>query len=142
MNNNATVSYKASTSTTIYTHDTYGGGVVTSGTFTMNDNASVSGNIADSTSSSFGTSYGGGVYVLSGTFTMHNYSSISGNTATASHYIYSTNSYGGGVYVASGTFIFYGGTIYGYGNNNADRGSALDKSSGATAVYGNGSPIL
>jgi hypothetical protein len=70
------------------------------GTFTMKDNASVSGN---SRSSSDG---GGGVTVNNGTFTMEG-GTISGNTSSSS------DSGGGGVSVNNGTFTMKGGTISG-----------------------------
>jgi hypothetical protein len=84
--------------------DSYGGGVYSSGTFTMNG-GTISGN---TTSSSYSSSYGGGVY-SSGTFTMSG-GTISGNTASGSY-----PGRGGGVYVSSGTFTksSTGGTIYG-----------------------------
>ena len=78
-----------------------GGGVCLAGTdyytFTMRDNASMSGNTAGQ--------HGGGVAIISikGTFAIGGSASLSGNTATY---------YGGGVY-NSGTFIKTGGTIYG-----------------------------
>ena len=75
-----------------------GGGVfVQGGTFSMSEEAAISGNTAT-------TNNGGGVYVAIGTFTM-NGAEITGNTAGQS---------GGGVYVASGcTFTMNGGAVTG-----------------------------
>jgi fibronectin type 3 domain-containing protein len=102
-----------------------GGGVyVSSGTFTMQDNASVSGNTAGYSSSYY--SYGGGVYVSSGTFTMQDNASVSGNTAY----------YGGGVYVGYGTFTKKGGTIYGDTNTTHTADSTEN-----TATSGNGHAV-
>ena len=66
------------------------------GSFTMQGNASVSGNTS--------SSYGGGVYVsYNGTFTM-NGGEISGNTSSSSYFA-------GGVSVSNGTFTMNGGEI-------------------------------
>jgi hypothetical protein len=139
-----------------------GGGVyVGGGTFTMYDNASVSGNTASSSSTSglyFSCySYGGGVYVGDGTFTMHDNASVSGNTASFSSIIGSFfYSYGGGVYVSGGTFTMqdnasvsgntasfvstptyrYGGGVYVSGGTFTMQDNA--SVSGNTASYGGG----
>ena len=74
------------------------------GTFTMQDNASVTGNTADSFQ-------GAGVSVNNGTFIMKDNASVSGNTCTRTS--------GAGVYVSPhGTFIISGGTI---SDNTSDR---------------------
>jgi parallel beta-helix repeat protein len=118
------------------------------GTFTMQDNASVRGNTAASSS-------GGGVYVYSaGTFTMKDSASVSGNTASSNGggvYVTSngmftiqdnasvsdnTASSGGGIYVAEGTFIKKGGTIYG----DTDTTHTADSDEN-TATSGNGHAV-
>jgi uncharacterized repeat protein (TIGR02543 family) len=68
---------------------------VSGGIFTMEGNAAVKDNIPPSYSSS--SSYGGGVYVSGGIFTMKNSATVSGNTASSTR-----SSYGGGVYVTEG----------------------------------------
>ena len=79
----------------------HGGGVVSSGTFIMNDNATIS----DSTACFCywwlvgGSGNGGGVYIAAGTFTMNDNATISGNTAPLG---------GGGVHIAGGTFTMQG----------------------------------
>jgi predicted outer membrane repeat protein len=101
--------------------------VSSSGTFTMQGSAVVSGNTASS--SSYG---GGGVFVYSsGTFTMHDSAVISGNTAS---------SYGGGVYVYDGTFKkeprtegSTSGIIYGSDESGVDQDGYDLKN---TATYG------
>ncbi|MDR2021538.1 MAG: hypothetical protein LBQ14_12315 [Treponema sp.] len=101
----------------------YGGGVyVQGGSFTMEDNASVSGNTV-----SFSSSGGGGVYFgSSGTFTMQDNALVSGNTAR----------YGGGVYVMNGTFLKKGGAIYGDTDTTYTEGSTEN-----TATSGNGHAV-
>jgi len=113
-----------------------GGGVYVNGfngtgTFTMKDNAEVSGNIAT------GNTGGGGVCIdTNGIFAMEN-GTVSGNTATTS---------GGGVYVrGGGIFRIVKGTVYGNENaitsqslnNTASSGAALYKENTGTTVYGN-----
>ncbi|MDR0443591.1 MAG: hypothetical protein LBH44_09315 [Treponema sp.] len=88
-----------------------GGGVYVSGnnsTFTMNGNASVSGNFALG-SGNVTFTYGGGVHIAGGsTFTMNGNASVSGNFAKDG----SSNNFGGGVYIGDGSaFNMYGGTI-------------------------------
>jgi uncharacterized repeat protein (TIGR02543 family) len=121
-----------------------GGGVYSSGTFTM-DGGEISGNTA---------SYGGGVYVSSGTFTMSG-GAISGNTASSYYgggvYVndYGTftmsdgeirgntaSEYGGGVYASSGTFTKQsGGTIYGSNADTDLKNTASNGDSYGHAVY-------
>jgi hypothetical protein len=109
-----------------YTISGAGGGVRvdSSGTFTMKDNASVSGNTACN---------GGGVCVLSGTFIMEDDALISNNTTLPYN---SSSSNGGGVYVHSGTFIKKGGTIYGDTDTTHTAGRTEN-----TATRGNGHAI-
>ncbi|MFP3043747.1 hypothetical protein LQZ19_18200 [Treponema primitia] len=103
MSDYAEISYNKATahnpSTAYFTH---GGGVYVSGTFTMNDNAKISDNIAANTADSKNNSdtCGGGVYV-SGTFTMNDNAKISDNNTES---ITSSHTFGGGVYLFSGTF--------------------------------------
>ena len=94
--NNGTFSMQDNTSVSGNTgRGSYGGGVGTSnGTFIMRDNATVSGN----TSQGYD---GGGVNVGSGTFTMQDSATVSGNTSQG----YGD---GGGVYVGGGTFSMTG----------------------------------
>ena len=93
MNNDASV-----TENTIGYGSTGGAGVyVNGGEFTMNDNASVTGNKASNSSGSSG----GGVYVTGGgTFEMHNNASVTGNKAT------NGTLNGGGVYVSGKSSTF------------------------------------
>ena len=137
---------------------TYGGGVyVYGGSFTIRDNASISGNSASSgggvyvySSGSFimrdnasisdntAPNGGGGVAVISsGSFTMRDNASISGNSASGNN--------GGGVYLfSSSTTIFRmaGGIVYGSSasstlrNTAGSGGAALYKDESATAEYG------
>ena len=98
---------------------TKGGGVYVSAgaTFTMNGNASVTGNNATGSTGKDNMGTGGGVYVSDGTFTM-NGGSITKNTAN------STDG-GVGVYTATSTtatFTMKGGTISG---NNATKGGGV-----------------
>jgi len=70
----------------------YGGAIyIESGSFTMEDEVSVSGNTSNDS--------GGGLYVNGGTLTMQGNSKVSNNTATGD---------GGGVYLSSGTFTMRG----------------------------------
>jgi hypothetical protein len=109
---------------------TSGGGVLVEGTFNMNGNASISGNTAP---------YGGGVYVSgnSGNFLMNENASISGNTAT----------HGGGVCVDNGNFILESGVIYGadvnpeLANTANNSGASLYVDSG-TAEDGDSNPLI
>jgi hypothetical protein len=81
-----------------------GGGVYVSGTFSMFDSATVSGNPAGGGGSdSYG---GGGVYVSSGTLSMFDNATVSGNTASGNDSSYGP--YGGGVYISGGTFTMNG----------------------------------
>jgi len=70
-------------------------------------NGAITGNIASSSSSS----YGSGVYVSNGTFTMSG-GTITGNTASYTGSTASASG-GGGVYVNNGTFTMNGGEISG-----------------------------
>jgi hypothetical protein len=117
-----------------------GGGVYVGGTgsFTMEETASVSGNIAKGSSN--GTpGDGGGVYVDGGaSFTMSD-GTISGNTAGTI-----VGGSGGGVYVSTGGFFTQTGNSIIYGDTdtihtvNSDENTAA--SSYGHAVYVNGSP--
>ncbi|MDR3283896.1 MAG: hypothetical protein LBS97_01815 [Treponema sp.] len=80
-------------------YGTYGGGVYVIGSFTMSDNAAITGNTASSTSSYH--SYGGGVYSR-GSFTMSDNATITGNTATDGVGV--SRGHGGGVHVSGGSF--------------------------------------
>jgi hypothetical protein len=111
-----------------------GGGVYFNGSgvgsFTMEDQAEISGNIA---------AIGGGVYVAADTFTMTG-GTIGSNTATST----GIGTGGGGVYVmGSGTFTMTGGTI---GGNTAVQGGGVyvmsvtftkDVPAGTGVIYGN-----
>jgi hypothetical protein len=137
------------------TGSSYGGGVyVNGGTFTMQNNASVSGNTGNlgggvhvsnsgtvtmrdsaSVSGNNARQSGGGVYVsYSGNFTMQNNASVSGNTSPGGG--------GGGVYVSdSGTFTMRdsasvsGNTArYSGGGVCVDNGGTFTKAGGT--IYG------
>jgi hypothetical protein len=96
-----TLAMKAASLITGNTSSSYngGGGVYSSGTFSMSGGA-VSGN----TSSNGIGGGGGGVYVSSGTFSMSG-GAVSGNISSTSD--------GGGVYVHDGTFSMSGGAVSG-----------------------------
>ena len=128
MNDGAKISGNTASSSNSYS---YGGGVYSSGTFTMND-GKISGNIASSSSTSYtspANSNGGGIYSF-GTFIM-NGGEISGNTASSSYSYSSSNpnsySYGGGVY--SNTFTMNGGEI---------TGNTASSSNSSSYSYGGG----
>jgi hypothetical protein len=85
-----------------------GGGVYVNdpdGYFTMEGNASVSGNFA-SDSSGYNNSGGGGVCIYSGAFTMSGRAKVSGNTVDLSNQASSSTNYsgGGGVYIYNADF--------------------------------------
>jgi len=84
-----------------------GGGVFVadSGTMTMNDGSTISGNIAGS--SDIMPCAGGGVYVDGGSLTMNNGSTISGNIGNIGNH----NGAGGGVYVHGGTLTMNTGSV-------------------------------
>jgi hypothetical protein len=103
------------------TGNTRSGGVwVNGGTFTMQDNASVSGNSRSNRDN------GGGVYA-SGTYTMQG-GTVSGNTATY---------YGGGVYIR-GTFNKIGGTVYGEDADANQRNTVVSRIGNALYNSANG----
>ena len=111
--------------------ESYGGGVyVKGGTFTMNDSAAIFGNTASSSES-----YGGGVYVEGGTFTMNGSAAISGNTVSSSKSYYGSDakSYGGGVYVEGGTFTMNDSAVI---SGNTD--SSSESYDGGYKSYGGG----
>ncbi|MDR3335129.1 MAG: hypothetical protein LBT13_09650, partial [Treponema sp.] len=117
----------------------YGGGVYSTGTFTMSG-GTISGNIASYSSSS--NTCGGGVY-STGTFTMSG-GTISGNTVTNSWS--SSYTIGGGVY-ASGTFTMSGGTVSGNtsylgGGVYVGGGTFIKSSTGGTIYGSNATPEL
>ena len=99
VSNNGTFTMNKNASVTGNTAKNGGGVYVKSGKFEMNDNASVSSNTASGNTADQGN--GGGVYVKSGTFEMNYSASVTGNTATNTGSTTNTT-YGGGVYV-SGT---------------------------------------
>ena len=123
----------------VYQFNARGSGVyVAGGIFTMQDNASISGNTFTDSGDWGGRLYGGGVYA-NGTFTMQDNASVSGNTITARNLCYG---YGGGVY-ASGTFtmrdnasvsdnIITSISIGSYG----DVGTGVSSYGGGVYVYG------
>ena len=139
----------ASVSVNTYSGD--GGGVyVSGGTFTMQGNASVSGNnVRGYVNYGHGEEYynGGGVYIESGAFTMLDNASVSGN---------STGGDGGGVYVENGTFTMQvntsvsGNTANHWGGGGGgvyvdkgtftirDNASVSDNTTGNTKSYGGG----
>jgi len=117
-----------------------GGGVYSSGSFTMSG-GEISVNTA-STSSNSSNSYGGGVYFSgSGTFTMSGGSKITNNTVTSG----SGTGGGGGVYVTTGTFTMNNGTMSG-NTASSTSGSGLGggvyvsggSSGGTFNMYGGG----
>ena len=79
-----------------------GGGVfISSGTFSMEGNASVLNNITNNPYRWENMrTRGGGVYLANGTFTMRDNASVSGNSNAG----WGANSHGGGVLIANGTF--------------------------------------
>jgi len=109
---------------------------ISEGTFTMKDDASVSGNTVTGTS-------GGGVYAGGGTFIIQDNASVQGNTATFTIGRNNTiiGAEGGGVYIASGsTVIMEGGSVY--DNNAVTGGGVYIANSGSFraiggSVYGN-----
>jgi hypothetical protein len=94
VNSSTTFEMKANAKITGNRTSSNGGGVsLNGGTFTMSDNASISGN------ATYSTYYaGGGVYAINSIFTMSDYASISENTTGS----------GGGVYVRASTFSMNG----------------------------------
>ncbi|MDR3013675.1 MAG: hypothetical protein LBU70_10805 [Chitinispirillales bacterium] len=117
--------------------DISAGGVrVTGGTFIMQDEATVSGNII-STSGANREARGGGVRLSSGSFIMKDNARVEDNAASIN---FSGNSaYGGGVYVSGGTFIMEGGTI---SNNTVSGGSYGNAHGGGIYININGEFIL
>ena len=100
-----------------------GGGVYSSGTFTMSG-GTISGNTAKAISDTTG---GGGVFVSSGTFNMSG-GSITDNTVTGS------DGSGGGAYVQSGTFDLSGGSIT--GNSAVSNGGGVCLGDGTLNMSG------
>jgi hypothetical protein len=153
MNDTATVKDNTVTSSV----KVHGGGVYLGGNgiFTMNGNATVKGNHANTTGSvsgegGIGNAEGGGVKV-NGTFTMNNNATVAGNTASSN----SNSAEGGGVQVDyNSVFILYGGTVYGDYEADASLANTVTTvngstggatvhvgSNGGTAKYGDGSNI-
>jgi len=108
-----------------------GGGVYVYGTFTMKDCASVSGNTAEKDNRAE-RGFGGGVYVAGGTFTMQGSSSVSGNEAQGSNGLG-----GGGVYVAGGTFTMQGSSSV--SGNTGVNGGGVVVPSGTFTMQGSSS---
>ena len=101
-----------------------GGGLhVTAGTFTMGGRAKITGNIAHNDTSNGAD--GGGIWMHNGTIVMKDEAEISGNTAWGN-----SRGTGGGIGMQGGTFRFGGGTITGYDANHA--AEAHDPSQPAT----------
>jgi len=130
---------------------------VSGGSFTMQGNASVTGN-----TSTDSRGFGGGVYVGTGTFTM-NSGEISGNTNVCGGGVYVdgiffstdsdtvigtfimnggtiTGNTGGGVYVDCGIFTKTGGTITGYASDPVN-GNVVKNISNGTVVNDRGHAV-
>jgi predicted outer membrane repeat protein len=107
-----------------------GGGIYNTGTFTMQGNATVSGNISSSSGN------GGGIYVnFAGKFTMQDNVKVSGNQAN--------NGSGGGVYVSarnrnsrSGGFEYNSGTTFIMRSNASVSGNTSRKDGGGVYIEG------
>jgi hypothetical protein len=113
-----------------------GGGVsvIGGGSFTMSDNATVSGNTASYIPPT--PAYGGGVYVSGGSFTMSGSAMVSGNTASSSFdaSLFTASASGGGVSVLDGSFTMSGNAMVSGNRASSSNPSGTSKSSGG-GVY-------